>query len=253
MNGFFDNANLVTAFLAGLLSFFSPCTLPLVPLFLGHLVGVSGDALGTTDGAGGRARLLRNAGAFVLGFSLVFVVLFGLPAGLLAEALRDHRGALLRIGGICLVVLGLSYLGVIRIPALMREWRPYFRPTQRQIPAGGQWPTSLLVGATFALGWTPCIGAILGTVMAMALVGQDRFGAVLLTVAYSLGLGLPFIAVALGFTRLAPALRRLHRHLPTLNRIAGGLIIAIGIVMLVGAYQAFFTELIRLVPWTPPL
>jgi cytochrome c-type biogenesis protein len=248
MQSFFDNANLVTAFLAGLLSFFSPCTLPLVPLFLGHLVGVSGEELGAVSGGGGRVRLLRNAAAFVLGFSLVFVVLFGLPAGLLAEALREHRGALLRVGGVCLVVLGLSYLGIIRIPALMREWRPHYRPKRRD-----HWPTSLLVGATFALGWTPCIGAILGTVMAMALVGQDRFGAVLLTVAYSLGLGLPFLAVALGFTRLAPALRRLHRHLPTLNRVAGGLIVAIGLVMLVGAYQAFFTELIRLVPWTPPL
>src|SRR5262245_36397442 len=98
MGSFFDNANLVTAFLAGLLSFSSPCTLPLVPLLLGHWVGVSGDELGAARGSGGRLRLLRNAGAFVLGFSLVFVVLFGLPAGFLAEASRDHRGALLRIG-----------------------------------------------------------------------------------------------------------------------------------------------------------
>ena len=248
MSGFFDNANLATAFLAGLLSFFSPCTLPLVPLFLGHLVGVGSDELVQGKAAPGRGRLLWNAGAFVLGFSLVFVVLFGLPAGLLAEALRDHRDALLRFGGVCLVVLGLSYLGILRIPALMREWRPHYRPTRRD-----HWPTSLLVGATFALGWTPCIGAILGTVMAMALVGQDRIGAVLLTVAYSLGLGLPFMIVAAAFARFAPLLRRLHRHLPTLNRVAGGLIVAIGIVMLVGAYQAFFTELIRLVPWTPPI
>jgi len=87
----------------------------------------------------------------------------------------------------------------------------------------------------------------------MALVGQDRLGAVLLTVAYSLGLGLPFLAVALGFARVVPALRRLHRHLPTLNRVAGGLIVAIGVVMLVGAYHAFFTYLIRLAWWTPPL
>ena len=257
MNGFFNNANLATAFLAGLLSFFSPCTLPLVPLFLGHLVGVSSTDLlatgrgGTSAAAGGlvsRGRLLQHAFAFVLGFSLVFVVLFGLPAGFLAEALRDHRGALLRVGGVCLIVLGLSYLGLVRIPALMREWRPHYRPARRD-----HWPTSVLIGATFALGWTPCIGAILGTVMAMALIGQDKFGAVLLTVAYSLGLGLPFLIVALAFSRLVPLLRRLHRHLPTLNRVAGGLIVAIGLVMLVGAYQAFFTQLIRLVPWTPPL
>lgn len=252
MSGFFDNANLLTAFLAGLLSFFSPCTLPLVPLFLGHLVGGSGELGHATEGAG-RGPLLRNAAAFVLGFSLVFVILFGLPAGLLAELLRDHRGAILRVGGVCLVVLGLSYLGIIRIPALMREWRPYFRPAERAVPAGGQWPTSVFVGATFALGWTPCIGAILGTVMAMALVGRDPLGAVLLTGTYSLGLGLPFMIVAAAFARFAPLLRRLHRHLPTLNRVAGAMIIAVGLVMLGGAYQTFFTELIRLVPWTPPI
>jgi len=257
MNGFFNNANLATAFLAGLLSFFSPCTLPLVPLFLGHLVGVSstdllasgrGGASAAVGGVVSRGRLLQHAVAFVLGFSLVFVVLFGLPAGFLAEALRDHRGVLLRVGGVCLIVLGLSYLGLVRIPALLREWRPHYQPARRD-----HWPTSVLIGATFALGWTPCIGAILGTVMAMALVGQDKLGAVLLTIAYSLGLGLPFLIVALAFGRLVPLLRRLHRHLPTLNRVAGGLIVAIGLVMLVGAYQAFFTQLIRLVPWTPPL
>lgn len=249
MPSFFDNANLITAFLAGLLSFFSPCTLPLVPLFLGHLAGVGTGELAAPGAGGaaiGRGRLLRNAAAFVLGFSLVFVVLFGLPAGVLAAALRGQRDLLLRVGGVGLVVLGLSYLGVIRLPTLLRGWRPRFRPTRRD-----HLPTSLLVGATFALGWTPCIGAILGTVMAMALVGQDRFGAVLLTATYSAGLGLPFLLVAAGFARLAPALRRVHRHLPTLNRVAGGLIIAVGVVMLLGAYQGFFTWLIRLVPQPP--
>ena len=247
MGNLLGNANLVTAFLAGLLSFFSPCTLPLVPLFLGHLAGMTSDELVAAEGAA-RGRVLWNAAAFVLGFSLVFVVLFGLPAGLLSEQLQGHRGAILRIGGVFLIVLGLNYLGVIRIPALLREWRPHYRPARR-----GHWPTSLLVGATFALGWTPCIGAILGAITTMALVGHDVAGALILVIVYALGLGLPFMVVAAGFGRLLPALRRVNRYLPVLNRVAGGLIIAVGAFMLVGAYQSFFTNLIRIAGWTPPL
>ena len=247
MGLFLDNANIVTAFLAGLLSFFSPCTLPLVPLFLGHLAGLSGDELAAA-GARGRVILLRNAAAFVLGFSLVFVVVFGLPAGILAGALHDYRAILMRVGGVFLVVLGLNYLGVIRIAPLLREWRPHYRPTRRD-----HWPTSVLVGATFALGWTPCIGAILGAITTMALIGQDSGGAVVLLVAYSLGLGVPFMAVAAGFGRVMPLLRRATPYLPVFNRLSGGLIVAVGLFMLVGAYQGFFVALIRISGWRPPL
>jgi len=245
--GLIDNANIITAFVAGLLSFFSPCTLPLVPLFLGHLAGQTGDELAAA-GRSARGLLLRNAGAFVIGFSLVFIVLFGLPAGLLAGALRDHRDPILRIGGVGLVILGLNYLGVITIAPLLREWRPHFRPTRRD-----HWPTSILVGATFALGWTPCIGAILGAITTMAIIGRDAGGAVILIVAYSLGLGLPFMVVAAGFEQALPVLRRINRHLPTLNRVAGALIIGVGVSMLVGAYQTFFIALIRISGWQPPL
>lgn len=247
MAGLIDSANIITAFVAGLLSFFSPCTLPLVPLFLGHLAGQTGDEL-VAAGRSARGPLLRNAGAFVLGFSIVFVVLFGLPAGLLAGALRDHRDLLLRVGGVGLVILGLNYLGAIRIAPLLREWRPHFRPSRRD-----HWPTSVLVGATFALGWTPCIGAILGAITTMAIVGRDPGGAIILLVAYSLGLGLPFMVVAAGFGSALSALRRINRHLPTFNRVAGALIVGVGLCMLVGAYQTFFTALIRISGWQPPL
>ncbi len=240
-----DSVNIATAFLAGLLSFFSPCTLPLVPLFLGHLAGMTADEL-AERGAAARGALLLNAGAFVLGFSLVFVILFGLPAGLLGRQLLGHRDTLLQVGGVFLIVLGLNTLGALRIPALLRERRVGWRPARR-----GHWPSSLLVGAFFALGWTPCIGAILGTIMAMAAVRQSVAGGVALLIVYSLGLGLPFLAVAAGFGRAAPALRRVQRHLPVLERLSGALIVAIGLVMLAGAYQRLFSELVRLVPWAP--
>lgn len=244
-----DSVNIVTAFLAGLLSFFSPCTLPLVPLFLGHLAGLTSDEL-QEAGPSARGPLLRNAAAFVLGFSLVFVVLFGLPAGILARLLLGHRDTLLQVGGVFLIALGLNYLGLARIPALQREWRFRWRPRPAR---RGHWSSSLLVGVFFALGWTPCIGAILGTIVVMAVAGQDTVGAVALLTVYSLGLGAPFMLVAAGFGRAAPALRRAGRHLPALERLSGALIVAVGVVMLAGAYQGFFVRLIRLVPWAPPL
>jgi len=242
-----DQVNLLTAALAGLLSFFSPCTLPLVPLFLAHLTGVTGENIGR-NGAHARLVLLRNAAAFVLGFSLVFIVLFGLSAGLLAGLLRDHRDVLLRVGGAFLVVLGLNYLGALRVPGLQREWRPLHR-----WPAGRGATSSFVVGATFALGWTPCIGTALAAIMALAVTSGGTAGAVTLLTAYSLGLGLPFLVVAAGFGRMAPALRRFGRHLPALTRLSGSLVLAVGAFMSAGAYQDFFVRLIRFVPWTPPL
>lgn len=246
-----EGANIVTAFLAGLLSFFSPCALPLVPLFLGHLAGMTGDELAEA-GPAARGLLLRNAAAFVAGFSLVFIVLFGLSAGIVGQSLLRHRDAILQIGGLFLIALGLNYLGLLRLPArwsgILRVPRPSYRPARR-----GYWPASLLVGATFALGWTPCIGAILGAIMVLAASGGDLVGAIVLLALYSLGLGLPFMVVAAGFGRVAPALQRINRYLPALNRLSGTLIIVVGAFMLVGAYQQLFVRLIRLTGWAPPL
>jgi cytochrome c-type biogenesis protein len=249
-----ERLNILTAFLAGLLSFFSPCTLPLVPLFLGHLVGMTGDELAEAGARAGRPRgvLLSNAAAFVLGFSLVFVVLFGLTAGVLARLMIEHRGLLLQVGGAFLVVLGLNYLGLLHIPALWRERRVSWRALAAR-RKGGHWPTSLLVGATFALGWTPCVGAILATITTLAATGRGPVQAVALLAVYSLGLGLPFLLVAAGFGRAAALLRRVQRHFHALSLASGALIVLVGVFMLLGAYQAFFVRLIRLVPWTPPL
>lgn len=237
--------NFVTAFVAGILSFFSPCCLPLVPLFLSHLAGVSTGELPSRDH---RSLLLRNAVAFVGGFSLVFIVLFGLTASLLGQVLAGQRQVLLQVSGVVLIAIGLNYLGVLKIPALWRERRVSWQPARTGRMAG-----SFFVGAAFALGWTPCIGAVLATIVAMAASQGSTAPALGLLALYSLGLGLPFIAVAAGFGRLAPLLRRVNQHFGTLNRISGALIVTIGAFMLVGAYQGLFTWLIRAFPWTPAL
>lgn len=237
--------NFVTAFVAGLLSFFSPCALPLVPLFLSHLAGVT---TGELHDRGNKALLLRNAAAFVGGFSLVFIVLFGLAASLLGQVLAGQRQVMLQVSGVVLIAIGLNYLGLLKIPALWRERRIAWRPAR-----AGSMVGSLFVGAAFALGWTPCIGAVLATIVAMAATQGSTAQALGLLALYSLGLGLPFMIVAAGFARLAPALRRVNRHFGALNRVSGALIVAIGAFMLVGAYQGLFTWLIRVLPWTPAL
>lgn len=244
----FERVNLLTAFLAGLLSFFSPCALPLVPLYLGHLAG-------TTDGAmpvgrAARVRLMGNAAAFVIGFSAIFVLLFGLPAGVMALQLQGHRAVLLRLGGLFLILLGLNGLGLLPLPVLRGGWRAPWRPDPTRT---GYWPTSVLVGVFFGLGWTPCIGAILGAITVLAVTGTDGTGAVALLAAYSVGLGLPFLGLAAGFDRAMPALRRVRPHLPALGRLSGVFIVLVGVAMLLGAYQGFFAHLVRLLPWAAPL
>lgn len=166
------------------------------------------------------------------------VILFGLPAGLPARALVGHRDTLLQVGGVFLIVLGLDTLGIPRIPLLLREWRVHRQPARR-----GHGSAPPLVGATFALGWTPCIGAILATVMALPSTTGGVGRAVGLLVAYSLGPGPPSLLLAAGFGRAVPAQRRLP----------GALIVAVGAFMLAGAYQGFFVGPIRLIPWQPPL
>lgn len=241
----FERVNLLTAFLAGLLSFFSPCALPLVPLYLGHLAGAAGGAM--PAGRPARVRLMGNAVAFVVGFSTIFVLLFGLPAGMVALQFQGQRTLLLRLGGLFLILLGLNSLGFLPLPVLRGGWRASWRPDPTRT---GRWPTSFLVGVFFGLGWTPCIGAILGAITVLAVTGTDVGGAVALLTAYSFGLGLPFLGLAAGFDRAMPLLRRLRPHLPALGRLSGAFIVLVGLAMLFGAYQGFFVRLVRLLPWT---
>lgn len=236
----------VAAFLAGVLSISSPCVLPLVPIFLAHLAGT------TVVGAEvDRRCVLTNALAYVLGFSLVFVALgvaLGAAGALASTAsvVASNRDWLTRIGGALLIVLGLQQLGVVRIPFLERERRF----SASKLPAG-QLTSSFLVGVTFAAGWSPCVGPILGAILTMA-AGQgsvDR--AALLLAVYSSGLAVPFLAAAFAFGSAPGAMSRVNRRLPLLTGISGGVMVAMGAIMTLGIYQQFFARLVALSPWTP--
>lgn len=211
--------NVPIAFAAGVVSFLSPCVLPLVPGYLSYMSGMSSQEEGD-------ARTLHPAIAalaFVAGFGIVFVAL-GASATLLGETLRENRRLLARIGGVFIIGMGLIFMGIIKIPWLNREAR--FHPT----PKAGLWG-SVTLGSAFAFGWSPCIGPTMAAALAMAAgsssIGGPAEGAFLLGV-YALGLGLPFVLAGLGISRLTGAVQWLRRHIRAVNVVSGALLIVVG-------------------------
>lgn len=210
------------AFGAGVVSFLSPCVLPLVPGYLSYMSG-----LGAADDSPAR-RAIRTgtvASAFVLGFTIVFVAL-GASATVLGSFLRDNQTLITRISGVFIIFLGLVFMGLIKIPLLYREAR--FHPS----PKAGLWG-SVVLGGAFAFGWSPCIGATLGAVLAMAAgrgtTGGPAEGALLLA-SYSLGLGVPFILSGIGVSRLTGAVKWLRKHTRVVNLVSGALLVVVGIL-----------------------
>jgi cytochrome c-type biogenesis protein len=212
--------------LGGLVSFLSPCVLPLVPPYLCYMAGVSLGEL-TAEDRGARWRVLIAAGAFVLGFATVFVAL-GASASAIGKLLLTHSDIFSLLGGIAIIVMGLHFLGVFRIAFLDRE----ARLTVRSQPAGPL--GSYVMGLAFAFGWTPCIGPVLAAILAVAgteaTVGR---GATLLA-AYSLGLGIPFLIAAFFAAPFMRFMARFRTHLGTVEKAIGGLLVLTGILFLTG-------------------
>jgi cytochrome c-type biogenesis protein len=245
---------LAVAFGAGLLSFLSPCVLPLVPAYLGQLTAVA--VAGRAVGAPFRWLAMRHALAYVVGFGLVFTIL-GVTATYVAGPLVDYLPALRVVGGALLVLLGLNLAGVLRIAALDRTWRPLEagaagsvasvtgtiaigsagggglgdRLGGRLVTSRGGWLASLGLGAIFAIGWTPCIGIILGGILTLAATSGSTLQGALLLVAYTAGLGIPFLAIAAAYDRAPRLLGPLLRHGRTVSVVGGLLVVLIGIAI----------------------
>lgn len=214
------------AFAAGVVSFLSPCVLPLVPGYLSYMSGVSGIEGPAESNARRSARTAVVALAFVAGFSLVFVSL-GATATLLGSTLREHQRGLAQAGGVLIILFGLIFMGAIKVPFLYREKRWHPSPGAG---VGG----SVVLGAAFAFGWSPCIGATLGAVLTMAAGGASTGGVgegAFLLFVYSLGLGIPFVLAGLGVGRLTGALTWLRRHTRTVNLVSGILLVAVGLLL----------------------
>jgi cytochrome c-type biogenesis protein len=237
----------LAAFVAGVLSISSPCVLPLIPVYLIHLAGVSaGD---TTPRA--RARVLANAGAYVLGFSAVFVLLgvaLGVAGSLVAagELVSGNRGLLVRVGGVVMVLLGLHQIGVITLPWLGRERRMSVDGLE-----SGNLASSFVIGVTFGAGWSPCVGPILGGILTMATVAGGVGQSAWLLTLYSLGLGVPFMVFAVAFGSAQRIARWLNARLTAVTSVSGAIMVAAGAIMLLGIYERLFAELVRVAPWTP--
>ncbi|HSN93187.1 MAG TPA: cytochrome c biogenesis protein CcdA [Anaeromyxobacteraceae bacterium] len=223
---------------AGLLTFLSPCVLPLAPVYLGLLAGASVDEV---RGGGRPGRLLASAGAFAIGLGAVFVAL-GLAATAAGRALAEHREILLRVGGVAVILFGLKLLGVVRVPLLDRESRPLLQ----RLRLGGSLPSAFLFGAAVGLGWTPCIGPVLGAVLtftASAAASPAR-GALYLGT-YAAGLGTPLLGLAAVAPRVLPLLDRARRHLRKMEVATGLLLLATGALL-------FADRLSLLVPASAP-
>jgi cytochrome c-type biogenesis protein len=252
---------ILVALAAGVISFLSPCVLPLVPAYLGQLtaIAVAGSAPGA---APSRWLAVRHALAYVAGFGAVFTLL-GITATFAAGPLYDYLAPLRVIGGVVLIVLGLSLAGILRIPLLERTWRPLDagasgslatatgsvalaspggagagmgpsmadRMGGRMVSDRGGWLASFGLGAIFAIGWSPCIGIILGGILTMAITSGTAAAGTVLLIAYTIGLGLPFIAIAVVYDRAPAVIRPLVRHGRVVSLIGGLLVALIGVAM----------------------
>ena len=217
---------LPAAFLAGMLMFLAPCTLPIVP---GYLAFIAGVPEGTASTGRTRRRVFINAIAFVLGFSFVFILLgtFAAEAGSLLGPWRDTLG---RLAGAIIIIFGLTILGVLRIPVLGSDKRmaiPHFLTI-------GKPHSSALIGALFALGWSPCIGPILGSILLFASTSATTGQGALLLAVFSLGLGLPFIGVALLLNEAGELIKKYATFVNGLSILGGCILIALGVLMLLG-------------------
>jgi cytochrome c-type biogenesis protein len=234
-----ENITLFAAFIAGLLSFISPCVLPLIPVYLGYLSGST--ITGTTPPP--RKLVFSHALMFVGGFTFIFVVVFGVPAGFLGGLLGTFSQYMVWVGGILLIVFGLHTMGVVTIPIFNMQKK--FEYGQDQTPS---YARSAFVGMTFAAGWTPCIGPLLGAILTLAIQGQNVGLSMFHLFVYSMGLAVPFLVTAWMLTAATSRLRRLNRHMALIERVSGAFILIIGVLLVTGTMTILNTYANRIVP-----
>lgn len=233
----------IGALLAGLISFLSPCVLPLVPPYLCFLGGTTFEQMtGEGEAAQGvNAKVVMASIAFVLGFTTVFVML-GATATFIGQLVAENLSLLAKIAGVAIIIVGLHFLGLFKIPFLYRE----FRNNSLAAPAG--LAGAYLVGLAFAFGWTPCIGPVLAAILAIAATEETVGAGVRLLVIYSLGLGIPFILAAFAFRPFMGFLQRFRRHLGTVEKVMGGMLVVTGVMFLTGTMTVIALWMLELFP-----
>lgn len=232
--------SLFAAFSAGLLSFISPCVLPLVPSYLSYITGLSVENLAKVEERERfKSAILLNALLFIAGFSTVFIA-FGASASLIGQVLYEYQDIIRKIGGILIIIFGLYLLGILKLNIFMTERRLVHFESR---PVG--YLGSFLIGTAFAAGWTPCVGPVLGTILAYASTTESMSSGVMLLSAYSFGLGLPFFLTAFGMDSFLSYFKSLRTYLGGVSFVSGCLLILVGIMIFTDSVTLFTSFLER--------
>lgn len=216
----------LVTFLEGVITFVSPCLLPMLPVYVAYFAGDAGGGA-ATERRGRTMRTMRCAIGFIVGFSALFVAM-GAFAGTLGSFFLRHQAPVNALCGVLVIALGLNYLGVLRIPALART----FKPNTDILPR--TFASSLAFGVVFAIGWTPCVGAFLGSALSLAASSGQTATGILLLLAYSLGLGIPFFVAAVLIDQLEGAFAWVKRHYGVIDKICGAVLVLVGALMATG-------------------
>lgn len=219
------NASFLLTFIEGILTFVSPCILPMLPIYFLYLAGES-----EKEGASNKNRLLINSIGFVLGFTIVFVLL-GATVTTVGRFLTNHRDVLEKVSGAVMIVFGLNFAGVLKIGFLNMEKRIDFKFNKLGFLS------SIIFGAVFGLGWTPCLGAFLGSALLMAGNSGTVTEGVALLLLYSIGLGIPFVISAIAFEKVKGAFKQIQRHSKIISIVSGVLLIAAGVMVFTGSLK----------------
>lgn len=230
-----SGVGILAALGAGLVSFLSPCVLPLVPGYLSAVTGVSVSELDRAE----RHRVLVPSLVFVASFSTIFILL-GLTATGIGQALQDHRDTLEKIAGALIIAMGVLFVASLFIARLNREW--HVDALMSRAGKGGP----LLAGMAFAIAWTPCIGPTLGAILSAASLSSSAAHGALLLAVYSAGLGIPFLVTALAFSRMTTTFEAVKRHYTAIMAVAGLILIAMGVLILTGDFFQLNVEAQRL-------
>ncbi|MEV6600426.1 cytochrome c biogenesis protein CcdA [Actinoplanes sp. NPDC051346] len=220
---------IAAAAVAGLVSFLSPCVLPLIPGYLSYVTGLAGSDLDDTAQTRTKGRILAGTSLFVLGFAVVFSLSAALVANV-GKTLQTHKQTLNIVLGVLIILLGLAFLGLV--PGMQREVRINRLPNAGLLGAP-------VFGALFAISWIPCVGPTLGAVLGLATTAGQTDRAVTLALAYSLGLGLPFVLFGLFFRRLLGVFKAVRRNSRWVTRIGGALLIVVGVTLVTGGWNTF--------------
>jgi cytochrome c-type biogenesis protein len=229
------------AIAAGLVSFLSPCVLPLVPGYLSTVVGVT--PMDYEAGEVSVRRVLGPSLLFIASFSAIFILL-GLSATVLGSALNAHKHALTQIGGLLIIAMGVAFLASPFVRVLGREWH-----SATLMRLAGRRGGPLIAGAAFAIAWTPCTSITLGAILTQAAISSSAAHGALLLAFYSAGLAIPFLLIAIAFERMTGALAVVRRHFPVVIAVGGAVMIALGLLIITGEFTALNTWASKTVPW----